>query len=97
MAKRKDPKFFDKGVVATVEMSETGAMLAMRALAWGTLYAFLGTGAVCYGIWKLSGAKNVSFCGSFLEFHPKNILFNNFTVRGVSRDNGQNTAAHQTE
>lgn len=61
MAKRKDPKFFDKGVVATVEMSETGAMLAMRALAWGTLYAFLGTGAVCYGIWKLSGAKNVIF------------------------------------
>uniref|UniRef100_A0A336N0C1 Transmembrane protein 242 n=1 Tax=Culicoides sonorensis TaxID=179676 RepID=A0A336N0C1_CULSO len=58
MAKRKDPKFFDKGVVATVEMSETGAMLAMRALAWGTLYAFLGTGAICYGVWKLSGAKN---------------------------------------
>lgn len=61
MAKRKDPKFFDKGVIPTVEMSETGAMLAMRALAWGSLYAWLGTGAFCYGVWKLSGANNVTF------------------------------------
>jgi hypothetical protein len=56
MAKQKDHKFFDKGVVATGEMSETGAMVA---LAWDTLYAFLVPGAICYGVWKLSGAKNV--------------------------------------
>ncbi|XP_063700766.1 transmembrane protein 242 [Culicoides brevitarsis] len=58
VAKRKDPKFFDKGVVATREMNESGAMLAMRALAWGSLYAWIGTGCICYGIWKMSGASN---------------------------------------
>lgn len=60
MAKRRDPKYFDKGVEVTPDLAETGAMLAIRALGWGTLYAFLGTGAICYGIWKLSGANDVS-------------------------------------
>lgn len=59
-AKKRDPKFFDKGVTPTLEMGETGAQLALRALGWGTLYAFLGTGIFCYGVWKLSGAKDVS-------------------------------------
>lgn len=34
--------------------------LAIRALGYGTLFAFLGTGTLFYGIWKLSGAKTVS-------------------------------------
>lgn len=57
--KKSDPQFFETGVRGTIVMQETGASLALRALGWGTLYAFLGTGTICYGIWKLSGATNV--------------------------------------
>lgn len=39
---------------------DEGSALAVRALGWGTLYAVVGTGVFCYGVWKLSGAKNVS-------------------------------------
>lgn len=42
-------------------MADAGAMLALRALGWGTLYAVAGTSCICYGVWKLSGAKDVSF------------------------------------
>ncbi|XP_062547375.1 transmembrane protein 242 [Armigeres subalbatus] len=58
-AKKSDPQFFERGVQGSIAMQETGASLAMRALGWGTLYAFLGTGAICYGIWKLTGASNM--------------------------------------
>lgn len=50
---------FNKGFVGSIDFAETGTNLAMRALGWGTLYAFLGTGTLCYGVWKLSGASNV--------------------------------------
>lgn len=50
--------------------SETGANLALRALGWGTLFAFLGTGSLAFAIWKLSGAKDVS---GFFN-HSVNIL-----------------------
>lgn len=59
-AKKNDPKYFSRGMTGTIEMADTGANLAMRALGWGTLYAFAGTGAICFGIWKWSGATNVS-------------------------------------
>jgi hypothetical protein len=59
-AKKKDPQFFQKGVTGSIEMADTGANLALRALGWGTVFAFLGTGTICFGIWKLSGANNVS-------------------------------------
>ena len=50
----------------------------MRALGWGTLFAFMGTGAMAYGIWKLSGAKDVSCVQKciFIEFIFKCISFN---------------------
>ncbi|GJQ70062.1 hypothetical protein Trydic_g22542 [Trypoxylus dichotomus] len=64
-AKRKDTKYFDKGLVNTVHLHTTGVNLALRALGWGTLYAVAGTGILTYGIWKLSGAKN------FTEFRYK--------------------------
>jgi hypothetical protein len=32
----------------------------MRALGYGTLLAVVGTGTLFFGIWKLSGAHNVS-------------------------------------
>lgn len=75
-AKKRDPKFFDKGVTPSVELAETGAILAMRALAWGTVYAFLGTGIFCFGVWKLSGAQNFDdfrqIVGRKLPRIPKN-------------------------
>lgn len=49
------------GVVPSAELADTGAILALRALGWGTVYAIGGTSLLCYGIWKLSGAKDVSF------------------------------------
>lgn len=47
-------------MTGTIEMADTGANLAMRALGWGTLLAVLGTGSLAFAIWKLSGAKDVS-------------------------------------
>nr|CAH7737860.1 unnamed protein product [Callosobruchus chinensis] len=59
-AKKHDPKYFNKGMVPTRELPESGANLAMRALGWGTLYAVTGCGILFYSIWKLSGAQSVS-------------------------------------
>ncbi|XP_018319613.1 transmembrane protein 242 [Agrilus planipennis] len=65
-AKRHDTKYFNQGIVATSpQMKESGAALAIKALSWGTLYAFTGCGVLFYGIWKLSGAQN------FEEFRHK--------------------------
>ncbi|XP_050081871.1 transmembrane protein 242 [Anopheles aquasalis] len=58
-AKKSDPKYFDKGLHASLSLHEAGTSLALRALGWGTLYAILGTGTICFGIWKLSGAKDM--------------------------------------
>lgn len=59
-AKKQDPKYFGKGFIPTRGIPETGASLALRALGWGSLYAVTGCGVLFYGIWKLSGASNVS-------------------------------------
>lgn len=59
-AKKKDPKYFDKGLASTAHLHETGASLALRALGRGTLYAVTGCGILFYSIWKLSGAQNVN-------------------------------------
>lgn len=48
------------GLQGSVEMADAGVLLALRALGWGTVYAVAGTSLICYGIWKLSGAKDVS-------------------------------------
>ncbi|CAG9825280.1 unnamed protein product [Phaedon cochleariae] len=75
-AKKQDPKYFGKGMIATRELPETGASLALRALGWGTLYAFVGCGVLFYGIWKLSGAQDMKEfrykVGSLLPRIPKN-------------------------
>lgn len=60
-AKKQDPKYFNKGMTGSIEMTETGAGLALRALGWGTLYACTGCGILFYTIWKMSGAKDVCF------------------------------------
>nr|XP_034824485.1 LOW QUALITY PROTEIN: transmembrane protein 242 [Maniola hyperantus] len=58
-AKKTDPKYFNKGIHGSVELADAGALLALRALGWGTLYAIGGTTCLCYGVWKLSGAKDL--------------------------------------
>lgn len=60
-ARKQDQKLYEQATVETVNLIEAGSRLATRALAWGTFYAFLGTGTLVYGIWKLSGAANVRF------------------------------------
>lgn len=57
--KKQDPTYFEKGMTSSLRVHETGASLALRALGWGTLYAFTGCGILFYSIWKLSGAENV--------------------------------------
>ncbi|XP_059222754.1 transmembrane protein 242 isoform X2 [Stomoxys calcitrans] len=58
-AKKSESKLVEKGGTKTLLLLDEGSALAMRALGWGTLYAVLGTGAFCFGVWKLSGAKNM--------------------------------------
>lgn len=61
IARKQDQKLYEQATVETANLIEAGTKLATRALAWGTFYAVLGTGTFVYGIWKLSGAKNVNF------------------------------------
>ncbi|KAM3962243.1 transmembrane protein 242 [Aphomia sociella] len=75
-AKKTDPKYFNKGLHSSAELADAGAILALRALGWGTLYAIAGTSCLCYGIWKLSGAKDLKdfriIMGNMLPVLPKN-------------------------
>ncbi|KAI4465049.1 transmembrane protein [Holotrichia oblita] len=64
-AKRQDAKYFDKGIMNATPTQTSGVQLALRALGWGTLYAFAGTGILAYGIWKCAGVNN------FEEFRYK--------------------------
>lgn len=57
-ARKEDQKLYEQATKETVNLIECGTKLATRALMWGTLYAFLGTGTLVFGIWKLSGATN---------------------------------------
>ncbi|XP_018800573.1 PREDICTED: transmembrane protein 242 [Bactrocera latifrons] len=58
-AKQSHSKLIEKSGRDAGILLEEGSALAMRALGWGTLYAFIGTGVFCYGVWKLSGARNM--------------------------------------
>ncbi|ALC48226.1 CG11699 [Drosophila busckii] len=65
-AKKSDSKVLKQaGTRQGMILMDEGSALALRAFGWGTLYAVLGTGAFCYGFWKLSGAKD------FEEFRMK--------------------------
>lgn len=39
---------------------ESPTALGVRALAWGTLISVSGVGLLCFAVYKLTGAKNVS-------------------------------------
>ncbi|XP_065205385.1 transmembrane protein 242 [Planococcus citri] len=55
---------------------DNGTQLALRALKWGTLYAFTGVGLICFGIWKVANVNNMQEfrqkMGSIFPSVPKN-------------------------
>ena len=60
----------------SVKLHESGAALASRALAYGSLWAVFGCGIFFISIWKLIGAKDLKDfrlkAGSVLPHIPKN-------------------------
>ncbi|XP_012536264.2 LOW QUALITY PROTEIN: transmembrane protein 242 [Monomorium pharaonis] len=76
ITRKRDPKHFGDGIAGVKGVHENGALLAIRALGWGTFYAITGCSLFFYGIWKISGATNAEEfrikMGSLLPKIPKN-------------------------
>ncbi|XP_001638781.2 transmembrane protein 242 [Nematostella vectensis] len=77
MARRRNPDAFVGG-------QNEGVKLASRALAWGTVYAFTGVGAVVLGVKTALGVKDAK------EFGDKMKSSTFFEKWRLPRDNGIN-------